>query len=88
MEYALGDERSYVWAVTNKSIKSYELPGSSKIEALAQRLHDLLAASNLPPGKAPRRADEDYNETARSLSNILLGPIESLSSQRLLIVTS
>jgi CHAT domain-containing protein/predicted negative regulator of RcsB-dependent stress response len=88
LEYALGDQRSYVWAVTNKSIKSYELPGSSKIEALAQRLHDLLAASNLPPERAPRRADEEYNETARLLSNILLGPIESLSSQRLLIVTS
>ncbi len=88
LEYALGDERSYVWAVTNKSIKSYELPARSKIEALAQRVHDLLAASNLSLERAPRRANEEYNEAARSLSNMLLGKIEWLSSQRLLIVTS
>ena len=87
LEYALGDERSYVWAVTNKSIKSYELPGASKIETLAQRVHDLLATT-VAPERAPRRAKEEYNEAARSLSNLLLGQIESLSSQRLLIVTS
>jgi hypothetical protein len=27
LEYALGDERSYVWALTTTSMSSYELPG-------------------------------------------------------------
>jgi CHAT domain-containing protein len=89
LEYALGDERSYVWAVTTKSVKSYELPPRSKIETLAQRVHDLLAASNtLTPPRGQQRAKEEYNEAAGSLSNLLLGQIESLSSQRLLVVTS
>ncbi len=32
LEYALGDERSYLWAVTPTSINSFELPKRSAIE--------------------------------------------------------
>lgn len=92
LEYALGDERSYVWAVTKNSIKSYELPARTRIEALAKRVNELLIEprKNRVPltGEALRLANKEYNDAAESLSKMLLGQIESLDSQRLLIVAS
>src|SRR6185436_789850 len=37
LEYALGDERSYLWAVTSNTITSHELPGRAKIEDAARQ---------------------------------------------------
>src|SRR5919202_6253177 len=37
LEYALGEERSYLWAVTPTSISSYELPKRAEIEAAARQ---------------------------------------------------
>src|SRR5262249_14203906 len=42
LEYALGGERSYLWAVTRTELKSYELPGRAAIEKAAKPVHDLL----------------------------------------------
>jgi CHAT domain-containing protein len=44
LEYALGDERSYVWVVSNKDYVSYELPARVEIERTARRIHELLTA--------------------------------------------
>src|SRR5581483_6932442 len=46
LEYALGDERSDLWAVTPDSIASFELPKRAEIEAAARRVYDLLTAPN------------------------------------------
>lgn len=46
LEYALGEERSYVWAVTPDSISSYELPKQSEIEAAARSFYKLLTRRN------------------------------------------
>jgi hypothetical protein len=42
LEYSLGKERSYLWAVTKTSITSYELPKRADIEAVAQQFYYLL----------------------------------------------
>jgi len=42
LEYALGEERSYLWAVTSTSIKGFELPKRTEIETAARRVYDLL----------------------------------------------
>ena len=44
LEYALGEERSYLWAVEKTGINTYELPEREKIEESAQRLYGLLSA--------------------------------------------
>ena len=44
LEYSLGEERSYVWAVTQNSLKTYELPKREQIEKAARRVYDLLTA--------------------------------------------
>jgi CHAT domain-containing protein/uncharacterized protein HemY len=97
LEYALGDERSYVWAIKKNSVESYELPKRAEIENQAERVRRLLiepirtAAKN--PGAvtlaARRKAKDEYEQAAASLSEMLLGRIKSLASApRLLIVSS
>lgn len=46
LEYALGEDKSYLWAVTTDSITSYELPKRAEIETAAKSYYELLAAGN------------------------------------------
>src|SRR4029453_5431184 len=46
LEFALGEEHSYLRAVTPTSVTSYELPMRAKIEENARRVHNLFAASD------------------------------------------
>ena len=79
LEYALGEERSYLWAVTPTSITGYEIPRRAEIEAAARRLYDSLSTSN---------ALADQKEAA-AMSRMLLGPAAGqLGSKRLVIVAS
>ena len=94
LEYSLGEERSYLWAVTPATINSYELPRRDEIEAAAQRVYELLSkahsqrAQAARPGvSASKKAGEEYLAAATSLSRILLGPVATqLGKKRLLIV--
>ena len=95
LEYALGDERSYVWAVTPTAIRSFELPSRAQIEAAGRRVYELLTARNrLVPNETPderrrrvERADNDYRQASAALSQILLGPVAAqLTVKRLAIV--
>jgi CHAT domain-containing protein/Tfp pilus assembly protein PilF len=44
LEYSLGKERSYLWAVTRSSIVSFELSKREEIERTARRVYELLTA--------------------------------------------
>jgi CHAT domain-containing protein/tetratricopeptide (TPR) repeat protein len=76
LEYSLGEDRSYLWAVSKTSITSYVLPKRSEIEAAAQTFRQSLtpnSAANL--------------ETGLPLSQMLLAPVANqLGNKRLLIV--
>ncbi|HBL58424.1 MAG TPA: hypothetical protein DDZ80_07870 [Cyanobacteria bacterium UBA8803] len=76
LEYALGEEGSYLWAVTKNSITSYALPKRSEIEAATQTFRQSLtpdSAANL--------------ETGLPLSQMVLAPVvNQLGNKRLLIV--
>jgi CHAT domain-containing protein len=95
LEYSLGKERSYVWAVTPVSMTSYELPQSSEIEIVARRFYDHLNARNKRvPGETKeqwnarvRQADKETPEAAADLSRIVLTPVATeLGKKRLVIV--
>lgn len=95
LEYALGDERSYLWAVTPDSIGSYELPKRKEIESVARRVYQSLSAASLTiKGETLRsrerrliRAEADFQKAAAGLSRIVLGPVApSLGAKRLLII--
>jgi CHAT domain-containing protein/tetratricopeptide (TPR) repeat protein len=95
LEYELGEERSYLWAVTQTSLFSYELPARKEIETLVRRVRELMIArqpvreETLPQYKARiARADEQYNREAARLSAMLLDPVkERLGNSRLLVVS-
>ncbi|MCP4654029.1 MAG: CHAT domain-containing protein, partial [bacterium] len=81
LEYQLGEDRSFLWAVTPDSIASFELPPQAEIERVARRTYDLLVISNR------RRYRVRTERTLATLSKMLLGPVvEHLGSKRLLIV--
>jgi CHAT domain-containing protein/predicted negative regulator of RcsB-dependent stress response len=97
LEYALGHERSFLWAVTSTNITSFELPKLIDIHYAAKRVYDLLTARN--PKKSnqeepkekiqreARRADCEFPQAAAALSGIVLDPVaKQLDGKRLLIV--
>jgi CHAT domain-containing protein/tetratricopeptide (TPR) repeat protein len=94
LEFSLGEERSYLWAITAGSFSSYELPGRAELEGTAREVYDLLTArvppgGGIDPGYQDRveTADRRYFEKARHLSRMLLGPAAALlGHKRLLIV--
>jgi CHAT domain-containing protein len=94
LEYALGDERSYVWAVTRKDVSSFELPRRAEIEAAARDFYELLVGYQALPGepleqRRQREAKTDDLLPAKTalLSKLLLGPlIGKLERRRLVIV--
>jgi CHAT domain-containing protein len=83
LEYLLGDERSYVWAVGPSSVAGYELPPRATIEELARRVYSHVAR-DATAGAAQRQAVD----TARTdLSKMLLGPVAPhVGSKRLVVV--
>ncbi|MFY9553299.1 MAG: CHAT domain-containing tetratricopeptide repeat protein, partial [Blastocatellia bacterium] len=96
LEYSLGEEKSYFWAVTPTSIKGFELPKRAEVESVARRVYELLIARNQSVPKETLeqrrqrldRADTEYPKASAELSRILLGPVASeLKGKRLLIVS-
>lgn len=95
LEYSLGEERSYLWAVSATSFSSYELPPRATIEAAARRCYQLLTARNKyvkfetadEKRERVRQADAEYPQAAAALSKMLLGPVVAqLGRKRLLVV--
>jgi CHAT domain-containing protein/Tfp pilus assembly protein PilF len=94
LEYALGPDHSYLWAVTPDSVTSYQLPPRAEIEASARRVYGLLTARQPRPGETDaqrqariKEADAAYPTEAAALSRILLSPAASqMGAKRLLVV--
>jgi CHAT domain-containing protein/tetratricopeptide (TPR) repeat protein len=92
LQYSLGEERSYLWAVTKTSITSYELPKQAEIEALVQQFITLMKTPsyrlNSPRGLGVNtRSGSQPSAVATRLSQILLQPVAGqLGNKRLLIV--
>jgi len=85
LEYSLGEERSYLWAVTKNNITSYELPPQAEIESASEKFTNLL--TKLFYQKSSSHSQELSN-AATALSEMILEPVASqLENQRLLIVS-
>ncbi len=96
LEYALGEKRSFLWAVTPTSVNSYELPKRAEIETIARRLYDLLTVRNRRASRESTQqwlarlahAEAEYTEAAARLSQILLGPVAGLLKSNRIVVVS
>lgn len=74
LEYSLGQERSYVWALSSDSLHAYELPSRDKIEEQAHRLSTSI------------RDKDSIDDPAAGLSAILLRPVEKELKRRIIVV--
>ena len=94
LEYALSDERSYLWAVTNHSIDVYTLPNRATIEPLVSEIYQLMTAPPPRDGETAAQwhqrntqAQALYGLRATKLSQMVLGPVaEKLGNKRLIVV--
>ncbi|MBK6798925.1 MAG: CHAT domain-containing protein [Acidobacteria bacterium] len=95
LEYALGDESSYLWAVTSTSIASYELPGRNQIDKAARQVTELLNARSVinrnetakQRSERITKADTELPEAVKQLSRMVIEPAAAqLGTRRLMIV--
>jgi CHAT domain-containing protein/Tfp pilus assembly protein PilF len=81
LEYHLGRERSFLWAVTTQGLTAYELPRRAEIEEAARHGYELLERSRETLAQRPAE------EALAGLSDLLLKPAAGLlAGKRLLIV--
>ncbi len=67
LEYSLGEDRSFVWAIEAGRVRSFPLPPQAEIEPLAQRAYREMSSAEA--GSADRR------DAVEALSRKLLGPV-------------
>lgn len=79
--YALGEERSFVWAVTAERVESHALPARRTIDTAVRRHHERLARFD----PADRHAEADAGTV---LARTLLGPVAGrlAEASRLVVV--
>ncbi len=95
LEYALGQERSYLWVVAPDSLKTFALPKRQQIETVARQMSESLVARSVVKSletPAQRRdriyeSDQKVHQAAAQLSRMILSPAaDSFANKRLVIV--
>lgn len=96
LEYSLGEEQSYLWAVTTTNITAYKLPKRTEVEKLARRVYYLLNARNqrvkfettVEERARVARAEIEYHTAAAELSKLILAPAAAQMNKRRLLIVS
>ncbi|HEX5717752.1 MAG TPA: CHAT domain-containing tetratricopeptide repeat protein [Thermoanaerobaculia bacterium] len=80
LEYALGEERSFLWAVDAGGLRSFVLPPRKEIEPLVREVYEALRTVGSDASRE--------REAAQLLGSMLLGPVwaEAAGFQRLIVV--
>lgn len=93
LEYALGDEISYLWVLDKHRTASHELPPSGQIKRLVESFRRTLLPPLWKDGEAAaeyqaraRRVHQEFQLYSRQLSRLLLGPVALARVKRILIV--
>ena len=95
LEYSLGEQRSYLWAITKDSLTSYELPKGEFIDKSSRQVYQLLTArSSSKRGESAlqrrariAQAEANLASATHALSQTLLAPVAAeLGDKRLVIV--
>ncbi|HKG60419.1 MAG TPA: CHAT domain-containing tetratricopeptide repeat protein [Pyrinomonadaceae bacterium] len=94
LEYSLGEERSYVWVITQNSLTTYALPKREEIENVVRRVNSSLAARTIVTAESPAQrrtrivsADAEFEKAASELSRMILAPAYAeLGKKRLVVV--
>lgn len=91
LQYALGEERSFLWAVSRDSFTSFELPGRQTLEAAVREVDRRIGARNRKvPFELPAEwreriaaADASLPRALERLGRLLLGPLWTTQAGRL-----
>lgn len=93
LEYSIGKHASYLWAVSNKAIVSYKLPGKEEIEKTVDRVLAYYRTFFRPNDesevdrKRNGAKEKLFVAAANNFSQMILGNVASqLGNKRLLIV--
>ena len=96
LEYALGEERSYLWVVSPDSLKTFQLSKREQIENVAREVSESLVARSVvksletPQQKRARIAEADarFQQRAAELGRIILSPAAAEFGKKRLVVVS
>ncbi|MGD1803841.1 CHAT domain-containing protein, partial [Dapis sp. BLCC M126] len=81
LQYSLGEESSYLWAITKDRIDSYQLPPQAEIKTAATELMVRMTGHKI------RDDIKTFDSAADALTEIILQPVANkLNKKRLLIV--
>ncbi|HEY0366800.1 MAG TPA: CHAT domain-containing protein, partial [Pyrinomonadaceae bacterium] len=95
LEYSLGDDRSYLWVVTQDSLRTYRLPAREQVQKVARQVYESLTARSAfesvetPPQRQTRiaEADAEFQRAAADLGRMILAPaVAGLGTKRLVVV--
>lgn len=76
LEYILGADKSYVWAITRDSFTAHEIPG--EVGKIAETVYNLL--------KERASSENELTEAAQTLSRMVLSPVAGELNKRRIIV--
>lgn len=83
LEYFLGEERSFLWAVTPSTVRFVTtLPGREQIEEAARRAWERMTESHRQTGEVAAR------QAAARLSQMILAPVADLLDRRRLVIVA
>lgn len=82
LEYSLGPEKGYVWAVTRNTFASYEIPSHARITTSVKKVYELLSVTPSP------EIDRELSEALQELSQMVLSPVEAELNKRRIIVVA
>jgi CHAT domain-containing protein/Tfp pilus assembly protein PilF len=90
LEYFLGETHSFLWVVSQTSIKSYQLPKRSDINDVAKKLYNSLSSgTSFRPKGEEKQIYKEYITLATTLSNLLLLPAsDQLKSKKNLLIVA
>jgi CHAT domain-containing protein/tetratricopeptide (TPR) repeat protein len=94
LEFHLGEERSFLWAVSRSALVSQVLPARAEIEGVARKVYALLTERQRTRAPAAvREADEGLQSEMAALGRLLLGGLATRlgtdwKGKRLLVVAS
>jgi len=95
LEYSLGDERSYLWAVTQDSLKTFALPKGEEIAKLAQQVYQSLTARSTVRSLETRaqreqriaQADTQFQQSSAELARMILEPAATeFGTKRMVVI--
>lgn len=94
LQYELGKERSFLFAVSSQGLQTFVLPNGATIEPLARQVYETLARRRQPKNIATLQArqkwlqqnEQAYNQAATQLSQMILQPVAALLQQKRLLI--